>query len=244
MSRTEPASQNAQPVWTDKAGDGTPDWLRLDSEQDQMAFRRWFSFLAEVQYFNAPQNRPAEIVDCSALVRYCYREALRFHDSRWAAESNLPLIPALASVRKYNYPVVGFSSGLFRIGPGPFHQGDQVNGVFAQFANAKTLQLFNTYRITRDVGRAQSGDLLFFRRTVGDNPDSYHSMIFIGRSQVEPTPASYVVYDTGPEGGNTGEIRRLSLSDLIHFPDPQWRPYPANHQFLGIFRWNILRDLS
>jgi uncharacterized protein YfaT (DUF1175 family) len=67
-------------------------------------------------------------------------------------------------------------------------------------------------------------------------------MIFIGKSQIEPGPEQYFVYNTGPEGSGTGEMKRLSVSELMHFPDPQWRPEPANPQFLGVFRWNILRD--
>src|SRR5690348_4735328 len=36
---------------TDQFGDGTPDFLRLDSEEDQLAFQHWFTFLAESTYF-------------------------------------------------------------------------------------------------------------------------------------------------------------------------------------------------
>ena len=53
----------------DSAGDGTPDFLRLDDPDDQRAFRRWFTFLAETQYFEPAERRPAEIVDCAALHR-------------------------------------------------------------------------------------------------------------------------------------------------------------------------------
>ncbi len=65
----------------DSAEDGTPDFLRLDDEHDRQAFRRWFTYLAEAQYFQAPGARPAEINDCAALIRYAYREAL--HVARW-----------------------------------------------------------------------------------------------------------------------------------------------------------------
>jgi uncharacterized protein YfaT (DUF1175 family) len=37
-------------------------------------------------------------------------------------------------------------------------------------------------------------------------------------------------------------MKRLSVAELLRFPDPQWRPLAANPQFLGVFRWNILRD--
>ena len=236
------SSQTAPTAFTDSAADGTPDFFRLDTGQDQDAFRRWFTFLAEVQSFNSPRERPSEIVDCSAFVRYCYREALRWHDNRWAAEARLPLLPALASVQKYSYPHTALKAGLFRIREGPFTLPDLGNGSFTQFANAETIQQFNTFRISRDIGRAQPGDLLFFRRTVGGNRRIFHSMIFLGRSRIQPSSVPYVVYHTGPDGANAGEIRRLALRDLLQFPDPQWRPYAANAQFLGVFRWNILRN--
>jgi uncharacterized protein YfaT (DUF1175 family) len=75
------------PAVTDWAGDGTPVFLRLDTERDQRAFRRWFTFLAEVQYFVKPPDRPIEIKDCAALIRYAYREALR-------RQVSVPLHPA------------------------------------------------------------------------------------------------------------------------------------------------------
>jgi uncharacterized protein YfaT (DUF1175 family) len=53
------------------------------------------------------------------------------------------------------------------------------------------------------------------------------------------------VYDTGPidhtPKGKTGELRRVLLAELIDHPQPQWRPVPGNPNFLGVYRWNILR---
>ena len=236
LHRQYPAS------FSDSAQDGTPDFLRLDTETDRATFRRWFRFLAEVQYLNPPGKRPAEIVDCSSLLRYCYREALRSHNSRWAADAKLPLVPAFGSVTKYNYPYPGMNGGLFRTCAGPFLRSNLRDGCFSQFASAETLERLNTFRVSRDVGAAQPGDLLFFKRQSGDERASYHSMIFLGQRQIRPAPSEYVVYDTGPEGARSGEVRLLSVSDLLHFPEPEWRPYASNGQFLGIYRWNILRD--
>jgi uncharacterized protein YfaT (DUF1175 family) len=225
----------------DSAGDGTPDFLRLDDPADQESFRLWFTFLAEVQYFNPPAQRPIEIVDCAALIRYAYREALRRHDGQWAAAAHLPLVPAIASVRKYSYPHTALGAALFRVRPGPFVTADLHNGAFAQFADAETINRFNTFLLSRNVAVAERGDLLFFRRSAEHM--SFHSMIVIGRSQVEPTSNSiYVAYDTGPTSTNGGEIKRLSLDELLHYPDAQWQPRATNPSFLGVFRWNILNN--
>lgn len=228
------------PSGIDSAGDGTPDFLRLDDPADQEAFRRWFTFLAEAQYYNPPAARPAEIVDCAALIRYAYREALRNHDSKWAAEAHLPLVPAIESVRKYSFPHTLLGAALFRVYPGPFVQADMNNGAFAQFADAESIRRFNTFFLSRDVRASERGDLLFFRRDVEQMP--FHSMIVIGPSQIDPSSATiYVVYDTGPSGTQAGEIKRLSLQELLHYPDPQWQPRATNPLFLGVFRWNILK---
>ncbi len=226
----------------DSGFDGTPDFLRLDDEADRQAFRRWFTFLAEVQYFTPAPERPAEIVDCAALVRYAYREALRLHDTNWSAGARLPLLPAMDSIRKYNFPYTPLGPELFRIRSGPFAAADLQTGAFAQFANAETLQRFNTFLVTRDVSRARPGDLLFFRRATQHMP--FHSMIFIGKSQISRDGALFVVYHTGPDGTKAGEVRRLSMTELLHYPDPEWQPRFTNPSFLGVFRWNILKTIS
>jgi len=223
---------------TDSAGDGTPDFLRLDNPDDRYAFTQWFTFLAETQFFQPPEQRPAEINDCAALIRYAYREALRAHDGAWATAERLPVLPGLPNVAKYQYPYTPLGANLFRVLPNAFQPADLATA-FAQFADAKTLQLRNTYFITRDVTRAQPGDLFFYRQDNDHMP--FHSMIYLGRSQFGRTPDRYLVYHTGPDANGPGEIRRPTLEELRRFPDADWRPLPDNPRFLGVYRWNILR---
>ncbi len=54
--------------------------------------------------------------------------------------------------------------------------------------------------------------------------------------------ADTVVYHTGPIRSAKGEMRLVSIEDLLHHPDARWRPLPENSNFLGVYRWNILRD--
>jgi uncharacterized protein YfaT (DUF1175 family) len=240
--RSAPApaiAPEAAPDLHDSAGDGTPDALRLDEEADRQAFRRWFTYLAEAQYFQRPEERPAEIVDCAALIRYAYREALRAHDAAWANASGLKLVPAFDSVAKYRYPFTPLGAALFRVRPGPFRAGDLSSGAFLQFSDAQTLWRYNTHRATRDVARALPGDLLFFRQESGRV--TFHSMVYIGASLVRPDERRYLLYHTGPEGADPGEIRRLTVEDLMNFPKAEWRPLESNASFLGVARWNILR---
>jgi uncharacterized protein len=226
----------------DSEDDGTPDFLRLDDPRDQAAFRRWFTFLAEAQYFQQPKLRPAEIVDCAALIRYAYREALRAHTGGWAAEAQLPLVPPFESVARYQYPFTPLGSALFRVRDGTFQPSDLDDAAFAQFADAQTIQRLNTHFVSRDLARALPGDLFFYRQDSGDLP--FHSMIYAGESAIARDSARYVVYHTGPTGSDPGEIRRLTVPELQRFPEPQWRPIVANRNFLGVYRWNILRETS
>jgi uncharacterized protein YfaT (DUF1175 family) len=220
-------------------GDGTPDFLRLDTAHDREQFRRWFTYLAEAQYFQPAAMRPPEINDCAALIRYAYREALHAHDDAWTSSANLQVIPAFDSVEKYQYPFTPLGAALFRVRAGAFTAGDTKDRTFLQFADAKTLCRFNTYCVSRDIRRAQPGDLFFFRQET--NHVTYHSMIYLGESQLHKDGQRYVIYHTGPEGSNPGELRRLTVEQLLQFPQQEWRPLASNPNFLGVARWNILR---
>src|SRR3954453_11031524 len=105
---------------SDEFGDGTPDFMRLQDVSDRLAFRRWFTFLAESTYFQKEDERPREVNDCAALIRYAYREALRTHDGPWANQFHLEHLPAASSVLKYDYPHTALGANIFRIRPGTF----------------------------------------------------------------------------------------------------------------------------
>jgi uncharacterized protein len=231
----------------DSYGDGTPDFLRLHTAQDRQAFRSWFTGIAEAQA-DLPQI-PAEIDDCAALLRFSYREALHAHDETWLATHSME--PVAPSIRQYVYPQTPLGAKLFRVRPGPFLAEDIHNSSFAQFADARTLMQHNTYLVSRDLRQARPGDLIFYRQLDQDSPydvpdathyhSPFHSMIVCGAT------TSWVVYHTGPihqtiGGGGKGEMRRLSISDLLHHPDARWRPVKENANFLGVYRWNILRE--
>ena len=243
-SQIHPASKTALPVAgssvadaSDSFGDGTPDFLRLSDSADRRAFRGWFTLLAESQYYR--RKLPTEIGDCAALLRFSYREALRRHDSAWLSAMSLPAPPRSGEVRQYHYPYTPTGAAIFRVQDGSFSANDLSDGAFAEFADAKTLWRDNTYSVGRELAHARPGDLLFFRQAEGHT--TYHAMIFLGTSQIEHGPEKYLVYHTGPEGKNPGEIRRLTVSELMNFPDARWRPVASNPAFLGVYRWNILR---
>jgi uncharacterized protein len=246
---SEPARRALKPTqpvsWSDRYGDGTPDFLRLDSPSDRESFRRWFTLIAEYQTFRQPAEVPAEINDCAALLRYSYRQALHTHDSAWTRETGITPPADPGTISQYRYPFTPLGAALFRVQPGAATESDARTGAFAEFADAKTLKSLNTHFISRDLRDAESGDLLFYRQLETDEP--YHSMIYIGQSSWMPEPISdwrgaIVVYHTGPIGSAPGEMRRVTLAELLDHPSPRWRPVAGNSNFLGVYRWNILRE--
>ena len=227
----------AQP-WTDRFADGTPDFLRLTDPADQAAFRQWFTAIADYQAVRPRADVPTEISDCASLLRYAYREALKRHDDTWFAATGIE-VPALpGEIRAWRYPETPLGAALFRVRQGRFEPADASDGAFAQFADAKTLVERNAYLVSREVREAEPGDLLFYRQFGQSSP--WHSMIV---TRVGGEAA--VVYDTGPFGegahAKAGEMRRVALAELLDHPQPQWRPVAANPNFLGVYRWNILR---
>lgn len=218
----------------DRFGDGTPDFLRLHTASDRSAFRAWFTALADTSATLPPERLPHEIDDCAALLRWCYRGALHAHDEAWQEVMPMETLPPLASVAQYAYPLTPLGANLFRVRSDVYAVGDAADGSFAQFADAKTLWQHNTFFVTRDVRAARPGDLLFFRQLEQNSP--YHSMILTGPAH------DWAVYHTGPIGTGPGEVRRVALDDLLHHPDSRWRPISENSNFLGVYRWNILRE--
>jgi uncharacterized protein len=220
--------------WTDRFGDGTPDFLRLTDPGDQAAFRQWFTGIADYQAIRPRQEVPPEITDCASLLRYAYREALKRHDDTWFSATGIEVAALPGEIRAFSYPETPMGAGLFRVRPGSFEPADTSNGAFAQFADARTLVERNAFFVSRDAREAKPGDLLFYRQFGQSSP--WHSMI-VTRIGGEAA----VVYDTGTNHGKAGELRRVTLDELLDHPQPQWRPVASNPNFLGVYRWNILR---
>ena len=234
------SSQNAElttaPDATDSFGDGTPDFLRLADSADRRAFRGWFTLLAESQYFRQTKL-PSEIQDCASLLRYSYREALRRHDSAWANSAALIITAARAKFVSIA-TIYSLGASLFRVRDGGFTRrtcttapslsspmprpsGEPTPTVW----DATSIRSSRRPALLSPVGRPQHLSRHDLRRP----------------SQIELGPEQYFVYHTGPQGHDAGEIRRLTVSELMNFSDARWRPVSSNPSFLGVYRWNILR---
>src|SRR5215211_6240190 len=63
--------------------DGLPDIVEFRTFNDRENFRRWFTWVAEMQFYNLSEQWNTEQRDCAGLVRFAFREALRPHDRPW-----------------------------------------------------------------------------------------------------------------------------------------------------------------
>jgi uncharacterized protein YfaT (DUF1175 family) len=237
-TRSEAAAAEPVYLWSDSYNDGTPYFLRLRDLRDQEAFRGWFTAIAEFEAMRPSAEVPKEISDCAGLLRYCYREALKRHNEGWFAATGMSGMRLPGEIRAWHYPETPLGAALFRVTPGSLDGADPSAG-FAQFADAKTLVERNTFLVGRDLRQARPGDLLFYRQFGQSSP--WHSMIL-----VEINGGLGVIYHTGPMGhgedARPGEIRRVRMEELLHHPRAEWRPVNSNPDFLGIYRWNILRS--
>src|SRR5688572_1962344 len=77
---TVTSSNSAHSVSLDSDSDGIPDAAELQSYMDRENFRRWFTLIAEAQFYRLSGEWNAEQRDCAGLVRFAWREALRRHD--------------------------------------------------------------------------------------------------------------------------------------------------------------------
>jgi len=226
----------------DSLGDGFPDGARLDHPEDRVNFTRWLTYLAEAEYYHPAPGAAGEIQDCAALIRYAFRNALAAHTPAWRESAEFPGAlgePGFGDVRKFSYPDWPLGRGLFRTRAGPLQASDLTDGTFAEFADTSTLLHFNAFFVSRDVGAAEPGDLLFFYQPGQREP--YHSMLFVGRSYFQPQGSDWIVYHTGDLNGQRGEIREVEAHELVEHQDARWRPLEQNPRFLGVYRLEILR---
>jgi len=200
----------------------------LSDVGDREAFRTWFVAILEQQLEGpSPAWEPAQR-DCAGLLRFAFHEALAAHTVGWrervaftAGPPGQDPSPAFAADWRRGFPTPE--------GPQPFAKGGFLRRLSCVF-------------LGRDLQLARPGDLIFFARG-GARTQPDHAMAFV-RPDADGTPM--LLYHTGPEGSaatrQPGEIRRVRLDELLHHPEPDFRPLPENPAFLGLYRWRLLAD--
>lgn len=238
---TPESTANTTVASGDADSDGIPDAAELHTHNDRENFRRWFTGIAEQQFYEQSKEWNAEQRDCAGLVRFAWREALRRHDRRWLARMGASYEAFAPDVRAYKLEGGLLGEKLFRTAFGSFRESDLKDGTFSEFADARTIKNFNVEFVGRDRREARPGDLVFFHQPWAQRYP-YHVMIFLGpaRSEAEGA-ADWVVYHTGTSVTDKGEVRKLRLAVLDQHPDRRWRPVEHNRNFLGFYRLKILQ---
>lgn len=226
--------------WSDGDHDGIPDGAELRSFQDRDSFRRWFTAIAELQFYRLNEQWNPEQRDCAGLVRFAWREALRPHNQLWFRKMGPEYEPVAGDVAEFQLDQNPLGEKLFRTDFGTFKREDVAAGRFGEFADARSLKSFNSNFVSRDRREAQPGDLIFFYQPwVQKLP--FHVMIFLGEAHTARNGSGdWVVYHTGSSPTDNGAVKKVELSVLDHHPDPRWRPLESNRNFLGFYRLKIL----
>src|SRR5437660_4895940 len=241
FAETSSPGLNSESKLIDSDNDGIPDPVELRTFQDRDNFRRWFTAIAETQFYQLSNQWSAEQRDCAGLVRFAIREALRRHDRIWFQKMGPGYETVAADVGELNLDNNPLGEKIFRTDFGSFQESDLRNGRFSEFADGRSLKNFNSTFVTRNRREAQPGDLLFFYQPwVQKFP--YHVMIFLGPVRIASNGAQdWVVYHTGSSPTDKGTVKKVELSVLDHHPDPRWRPVESNRNFLGFYRLKILQ---
>ena len=231
----------AHSISLDSDNDGIPDAAELQTFMDRENFRKWFTLIAEGQFYQLSEQWKTEQRDCAGLVRFAWREALRRHDRLWFQKMGPVYTEIAPDIARYNLEQGPLGEKLFRTNFGSYKDGELSNGTFSDYADARSLKNFNAKFISRDRQHAEPGDLLFFYQPwVQKFP--YHVMIFLGAAKIDGGSQSsdWVVYHTGSSPTDEGTVRKVALSVLDHHPNKRWRPIESNSNFLGFYRLKIL----
>src|SRR6266852_4988140 len=146
----------------DSDNDGIPDTAELRSFQDRESFRRWFTSVAELQFYQLSAQWNVDQRDCSGLVRFAMREALRRHDRPWFQKMGPGYETVAPDVAGFDLDHNPLGEKIFRTDFGSFHESDLRNGRFSEFADGRALKNFNSAFVSRDRREAEAGDLLFY----------------------------------------------------------------------------------
>lgn len=229
-------------LFDDSNRNGIPDGAELRSYEDRSNFRDWFTAIAEMQFYKQTESWNPEQRDCSGLVRFAWREALRKHDTLWFQKMGAEYESVAPDVAAFDLEKGVLKERIFRTKDGLFNMSDLTDGTFREFADAGTLMKYNAVSIGKDRSQLKPGDLIFYYQPfVQKYP--YHVMIYLGKARTNNEGArDWVVYHTGASAEDKGVVKKVRLDTLDQHPDPRWRPVVNNKNFLGFYRLKILEN--
>src|SRR3954454_14119803 len=132
-SESNPPSSNKTEL-IDSDNDGIPDPIELRSYQDRDSFRRWFTAIAETQFYELSNQWHPDQRDCAGLARFAMREALRHHDRIWFQKMGPAYQTVAPDVKSFDLDHNSFGEKIFRTDFGSFAESDIRNNRFSEFA--------------------------------------------------------------------------------------------------------------
>ena len=187
--------------------------VRLSQAQTR-AFQAWMLRIVSAQIERGPSPR-WQHRDCAGLVRFAVNEALAPHDARWLRANGIATDRRLPPELE-----LSASQGALR------NRWLQSDGQAGHFVTALALVQNNSRFVSREIGQALPGDLLFF-----DQGDEQHLMVYMGVR---------IAYHTGTVTPNDNGLRTVDIQQLTMWKDTRWQPTVDNPNFAGVFRLSFL----
>ena len=144
-----------------------PDAAELYSFDDRTNFRRWFTGIAEMQFYRLSDEWNAEQRDCAGLVRFAWREALRRHDRAWFQKMGEGYEAWTPDVRAYSLERGPLGEKLFRTDFGAFQESDLRSSKFSEFADAHKKRARQELQIASEIC-SRDAELRFVLFLAGD----------------------------------------------------------------------------
>ena len=199
------------------------------NNQDEKSFRKAVSLVALLQAKKISRSWNKEQQDCAGLVRFSFNQALKDRDRNQYKELFAPNDLVIPVVSDKGRNTLRFYPKLWKA---DFKSTTSESWV--DYADAETLIGYNFRFKSKDVARAQEGDVLVYLKNLEDSEPYHLMLVAMRRSQ------RMAVYHNGSRG-NDGVVKVVSVDDLFSSPDLAWIPSATNPYFLGVFEWQRLR---
>ena len=168
------------PDFSDSFGDGTPDFLRLHDAADRRGIPRWFTLLAESQYYREPQasGRDRRLRRSAALQlpRSAAPARLRLGQQHGTAGDVCARVKFASITIRYT----PLGAAMFRVRDGSFVSDDLSDGSVRRVCRCQD-PLARQHLQCGTRPRPRSSRRPAVLSPVGRSHLRYHAMIFVGR---------------------------------------------------------------
>jgi uncharacterized protein YfaT (DUF1175 family) len=181
----------------DSDNDGIPDAMELRTFQDRDSFRRWFTAIAETQFYQLSDQWNAEQRDCAGLARFAIREALRHHDRIWFQKMGPAYQTVAPDVKSFDLDHNSFGEKIFRTDFGSFRRNrHSQRPVFRIRRRSHAEEFQRRVRQSRSARSSARGSSLLLP-TMGPEVSVSRDDLFWAGAYCNNGAQDWVVYHTG-----------------------------------------------